>query len=192
MDIQHIFTTPIVVDHLSVDNNKLEAFCRATISSAIGHPNQSGALNLDHPEIQPLLQEILIRLSELHTSLNFKIDTEFKITKAWANLNNSAPVDLPHCHPASVFSAVYYVKGSGTPENGNIVMLSPLAPTIQYVIPEECKEVNNLFNAWHCTIPPETSKLIIFPSWIIHSVSPNLLPHSDRISIAFDAILAKK
>ena len=192
MEIQHIFTTPIVVDHLSIDNSKLEKFCRTTIASATGHPNQTGALDLSSPELQPLFQEILIRLNELHTSLNFKSGTEFKITKAWANLNNSAPVNLPHCHPTGMFSAVYYVKGSGTPENGNIVILSPLAPTIQYVIPEEYKDTNNSFNSWHCTIPPETSKLILFPSWIMHSVSPNQLPHSDRISIAIDAVLANK
>jgi uncharacterized protein (TIGR02466 family) len=189
MDIQHIFTTPIGVDFLSVDNQALESFCRKTIANVVGHPNQSGPLDLTTVELQPLLAEIQNRLDIMHLELGFKPGTKFKIAKGWANINNSNPIDLPHCHPGSVFSAVYYVKGSGTPANGNIVLLSPLDTVIQYAIPEEHKDFNNLFNSWHCTIPPETGKLIIFPSWIMHTVSANKLPQSDRISIAIDAII---
>jgi uncharacterized protein (TIGR02466 family) len=190
MKIEHIFTTPVVVDSLDLDNNALEQFCRDTITNAVGHPGQSGPLSLSIPELQPLIKEIQIRLDELHTELGFKPGTAFKLIKAWANINNSKPVDLPHCHPNSVFSIVYYVKGAGVPENGNIVLLSPLDTVIQYAIPEEHKDFNNFFNSWHCTIPPETGRLIMFPSWIMHSVSHNNLASLDRISIAFDAIIS--
>ena len=189
MEIQHVFTTPISVDFLSVDNQSLESFCRTSIANGTGPRNQSNSLDLSIPELQPLLAEIQVRLDTMHFELGFKLGTKFKIIKAWANINNSQLIDLPHCHPKSVFSAVYYVKGSGTPENGNIVLLSPLDTLIQYAIPDEHKEFENLFNGWHCTIPPETGKLIIFPSWIMHSVSANKLPHSDRISIAIDAVI---
>jgi uncharacterized protein (TIGR02466 family) len=191
MEIQHVFTTPVIVDYLNIDNKSLENFCRKTIAVADSrlHPNQSGSLDLTTAELQPLIDEIQIRLDKLHTELGFKSGTKFKIIKAWANINNSKLIDLPHCHPTSVFSAVYYVKGSGTPENGNIVLLSPLDTLIQYAIPDKNKEFENIFNSWHCTIPPETGKLVIFPSWIMHTVSTNKLPQSDRISIAFDAII---
>ena len=143
MKIEHIFTTPVVVDSLDLDNSVLEQFCRDIINKAVGHPGQSGPLSLSTPELQPLIKEIQIRLDELHTELGFKPGTAFKIIKAWANINNSKPVDLPHCHPNSVFSIVYYVKGAGVPENGNIVLLSPLDTVIQYAIPEEHKDFNN-------------------------------------------------
>jgi uncharacterized protein (TIGR02466 family) len=190
MDIQHIFTTPIVIDWLSIDNKILEDFCRKSIASSPDfYPtNQSSPMDLTSKELQPLLNELQIRLDKIHLDLGFKSGTRFKTVKAWANLNNSQLIDLPHCHPTSVFSAVYYVKGTGTPENGNIVLFSPLDTLIQYAIPDTHKEFENLFNTWHCTVPPDTGKLLVFPSWIRHSVSANKLL-ADRISIAFDAII---
>ncbi len=189
LNIDHIFTTPLAHEFLSLDNEQLETFCKNTIKSAVGHPNQSGPLDLTAPELQPLLKEIQSRLDILHDSLGFHPGTSLKINKAWANINNSKPVDLPHCHPGSVFTAVYYVKGSGIADNGNLILLSPLATTIQYAIPEAHKKFNNFFNSWHCAIPPQTGKLLIFPSWITHSVMSNNLENSDRISIAIDAII---
>jgi uncharacterized protein (TIGR02466 family) len=189
MKIEQIFTTPIAMDFLELDNISLENFCRKTINSAKGHPNQSGSLDLASPELQPLLAEINSRLELVHFNLKFKSGTKFKITKAWANINNSAPINIPHCHPGSVFSAVYYVKGAGSLSNGELVLLSPLASTIQYALPEEHKEYNNYFNSWNCTIAPETGKLVMFPSWTMHSVSENEMKNSDRISIAIDAMI---
>ena len=187
LNIEHIFTTPIGIDHLSIDNISLEKFCRDSVAAASGHPNQSGPLDLTALELQPLLNEISDRLKVIHEQLGFNPKTKFRIKKAWANINNSNPINLPHCHPTSVFSAVYYVKGAGVPENGNLVLLSPLDTIIQYAIPEEHKVYNNFFNSWHCTLTPETGKLLMFPSWIMHSVSTNKLENSDRISIAIDA-----
>ena len=191
MEIQHLFTTPVSVEYLQIDNNRLEHYCQTAIAHAVDHPNQSGRLDVTAQELQPLLDEILLKLEEIHIALNFKVGTKFKIDKAWANLNNSNPIDLPHCHPGSTFSAVYYIKGTGAPENGNLILLSPLISAVQLAISDDHKEVNNRFNSWHCTIPPETGKLVIFPSWVMHSVSPNRLP-SDRMSIAIDAVLVNK
>jgi len=187
MNIEYLFSTPVVIDYLTIDNFRLEKFCRNAVDSAVGHHNQTGSLDLSSPELQPLIVEINQRLQLLHKQLNFSKNTKFRIKTAWANINNSAPINLPHCHPTSVFSAVYYVKGAGAPENGNLVLLSPLNSLIQYAIPEKYKDANNSFNSWNCTLPPETGKLIIFPSWITHSVSDNKLTNSDRISIAIDA-----
>lgn len=190
LTVEQIFTTPIALDDLSLDNDLLEKFCRQKISEASGHPNQSGSLDLNSPELQNLFNEILDRLDHLHDHLDFNHNKKFQIIKAWANINNSNVIDLPHNHPTSIFSAVYYVKGAGVPENGNLVLLSPFASTIQFAIPEELKHQNNYFNSWHCTIPPTTGKLIIFPSYIMHSVSANRLKNTDRISIAIDITMA--
>ena len=86
LNIEHIFTTPIGIDHLSIDNISLEKFCRESVASASGHPNQSGPLDLTAPELQPLLIEISDRLKVIHEQLGFNPKTKFRIKKAWANI----------------------------------------------------------------------------------------------------------
>ena len=55
----------------------------------------------------------------------------------------------------------------------------------QYVINSEIIDKFNGFNSTVMSVTPEVGKLIIFPSWLVHYVEPNL-DDSDRISMAFN------
>lgn len=188
MELDYIFTTPIASGFLDLDNGILEQFCKEAIrTTSKGAANQSGSLDLTSPELQPLLQEVHIRLNEMWKTLGFKTSLQLKIRRAWTTINNSAEIDLAHCHPDSVFTAVYYVRGDGTPDNGNLILVSPVT-SLQHVLPPEAIETRNRFNSWNCAIVPETGKLVMFPSWIVHQVARNKVP-TDRLSIAIDAVI---
>lgn len=188
MDIDHIFTTPIAVDYLTLDNAQLEAYCRVQIANTkTFQANQSDSLDLSAVELQPLLKEIESRLNILWAELDFKTNLKLKIRRAWTTLNNSSEIDLAHCHPDSIFTAVYYVKGTGTPDNGSLILISPVT-SLQHVVPPEAVEIKNRSNSWNCAITPEAGKLVIFPSWIVHQVQRNRLD-DDRLSIAIDAVI---
>jgi len=119
--------------------------------------------------IDEFLQETV--LVELQQSIN--TITNLSINSMWFNENGKGGLNKNHIHPHTDLSGVFYVS---TPEEcGNIVFYNPLTESIM----SRCNREENV----HYT--PERGKLIIFPSWLYHSVRPN---KSDGIrrSIAFN------
>jgi len=88
---------------------------------------------------------------------------------AWATVHNDCIMHMRHSHPKAMLSAVYYVK---VPEKaGQIVLEDPRGPLPPFD--------NRL------TITPKAGDLLMFPSWLMHMVSPTS-GESQRISIAFN------
>ena len=50
-------------------------------------------------------------------------------------------------------------------------------------------EENNFFNSMTWEVTPEEGKLMIWPSWLLHYVKPNLSDDT-RISIAFNTTVS--
>jgi uncharacterized protein (TIGR02466 family) len=195
MEIVSLFSTPVAADDLLLDNIALEKFCKQKVKedevdAPIVEKSQSKFLNLSTPELQPLLIEVYNRFNMLYKQMDLQPNTKLDIFRAWININNTNAIDTPHVHPDSVFSGVYYVKGSGVEENGSLVLHSPVS-ALQHCINPKLIVKNNYFNCFAHTIVPITGRLVLFPSWIMHNVQKNYLPE-ERISIAFDAIIVNK
>jgi uncharacterized protein (TIGR02466 family) len=192
MQIEHLFTTPLATDFLNIDNSELEKYCKFAVANTVKPTgnlvaNQSGVLDLTLPVMQPLVQEMNQRINEYYYSLGFNKSSRLKILQAWCSTNNTESIDVPHVHVQSEFTAVYYVKGFGS-SSGNLNLLSPVPVVIHKLESRNVGRANNGFNSAGWQITPETGKLVLFPSWIVHMVSKNTLP-DDRISIAFDLIV---
>ena len=192
IQVEHIFTTPLAGVFLNLDNTKLEEFCLAAVTTSsqtaeVFQENQSVFLDLTAPELQNLLEEVSNNLNAFYNTLDFNPNTRLKILRAWANTNNTHAIDVPHCHPDGIFTAIYYVKGTGSSDNGSLNLLTPVA-SLQHCMKPDYIAQNNRFNVWAWGVKPETGKLIMFPAWIMHSVARNKLPDR-RISIAFDAVV---
>ena len=185
MELDHLFTTPIAMDHLAIDNHTLAQFCRDQIAST--NPtksNQSGQLDLTAPALQPLLSAVRERAADMWAAMDLNPQHPPRIRRAWTTLNNSSEVDLAHCHPDSILTAVYYVQGTGSPDNGNLILISPVT-ALQHVLFPHLVQHKNRCNSWNCAITPAAGKLVIFPAWIMHQVQRNR-QDSDRLSIAID------
>lgn len=193
MEIASIFATPLASDDLYLDNLQLEEFCKRSVKENFNAPimekSQSKFLDLSSPEMQPLLTLVYDRFNTFYKAMDLDKNTRLDILRAWTNVDNSYPIDVPHIHPDSFFSAVYYVKGSGTNENGNLVLHSPVA-ALQHCVNPSLVETNNYFNCFAHEINPVTGRLVMFPSWIMHNVQKNFL-NTERISIAFDAVIVR-
>ena len=197
MNIEHIFTTPLVSDRLSLDNTALETFCKESVDSFFAdkqaspvYTKQTQLIDPNHPVIQPLLHAVHDRANEFYQTLGMKNNTKLNIIRVWAQTGNSLHIDVPHTHPTGFLSAVYYVKGTGTKENGILNILSPVV-ALAHTMNPDLIETGNGFNAVRWEVYPETGKLIMFPSWIVHSVSTNYL-EQERISIAIDLSIFEK
>ena len=102
-----------------------------------------------------------------------------QIQNIWININTPGAYNHLHNHAGGVLSGVYYLKASE--DQGNIFF--ERGDDAVYFLPPTDKP--NYFNSTATTYKSITDALYIFPSWLKHSVQPNL-SNEDRISIAFN------
>jgi len=103
-----------------------------------------------------------------------------RIVAMWAIINKKNSFNVTHNHQNCYFSAAYYVK---KPKNsGDITFFDPKeAKTYRFPKIEKYTE----YSTESVTIKPEEGDLLIFPSYLYHSVDENL-SEDDRIVISFN------
>ena len=114
---------------------------------------------------------------------SYSMDSPPALSNYWFNVNNKFNYNDTHNHPFSYFSGCLYLK---VPKNsGDIIFNRPdtLGSTIKF---NNQKVNENTFCTYHIT--PQPKLLLIFPSYLIHSVESNLTEDEDseRISISFN------
>ena len=140
-------------------------------------------------EEQPtnFIEAIKKNINTALNDMNWDVDLQtVTIQSMWAIINKEGAWNQKHQHANSDLSAAYYL---GAPDNcGDIVFYDP-RPSRVYKHPI-AKSANNL-NATVTSIKPEPGLLVLFPSYLEHSVNPNLT-NKNRIVISFNLSLEKK
>jgi uncharacterized protein (TIGR02466 family) len=192
MFLQPVFINFLGIDYLTdVDNNALQKYCIKQHSLKGADQNiESTMLDINAPELKTLVDSINSRLIKIHELVKLKESYTIAFEKAWCNIDNNINIDSPHCHPLSAFSIVYYV--SGEEDSGSIQFMNPNPGMMNSQIGQgKCIQEFDEFNSNAWTINPESGKLLIFPSWLIHFVHQNK-SNNRRISIAFDTEIILK
>ena len=106
----------------------------------------------------------------------------------WINVNPKGGLNNLHSHPNSHWSGVLYVQKPSEVEG--------FSGMIEFVNPnQEGRELAKILPKMGfdnmVRIRPRTGQLVIFPSYLLHSVYPNK-SNQDRITIAFNSHLLKK
>jgi uncharacterized protein (TIGR02466 family) len=186
MNLVSIFSNFISFDYLDLDLDKLENFIKnlesdnragRKLSNAGGW--QSKELDFRNNELSGLTEAIETRSENIKQLLGIKKEIHF--LSMWANVNRYKDYNRPHVHSKSLISGVFYIKCNT--DSGKIVFENP-DNTMRYYL-DQIDLDHNQFNSVHWAVPPERNKLILFPSWLMHSVEPNL-SQEDRISISFN------
>lgn len=139
-------------------------------------------------------QDSILNLAELLDLKNFIFDTvteinkdaglggELEFTNSWFSINRKHSYHESHTHVPDIWSGVYYV--SATPGDAPISFINKnLKETMwPYRAP---KVTSTNLNSSQVICSVETGLLIIFPSYLTHQVSQQLLD-SERITIAFN------
>ena len=112
------------------------------------------------------------------------LDREPKLGNMWANINPPGGYNRPHIHANSLFSGVYYIKA---PANSGKLVCNDPRPGVQTVMPTRKKgqPPKHLWREVH--LEPKVNRIIMFPSWLWHSVEPNE-SNDIRISVSFNFI----
>lgn len=133
--------------------------------------------------IEGIKKNINIAINDMGWDLSTQV---VKISNMWAIVNEKGALNQKHHHSNSDLSAAYYVTAK---ENcGDITFYDP-RPAKLYKHP--LAEHPNKLNASVNSIKPEPGMLVLFPSYLEHSVKMNL-SENKRIVISFNLSLDKK
>ena len=130
---------------------------------------------------------ILPAIEQVITDMNWeKQKQSININNMWAIINTGGSANLRHQHGNSTISGAYYVRA---PKNsGDIVFYDPRpAPVYSYPNSNE----PNYLNAQVNSITPNEGGLVLFPSYLDHSVNANL-SEKERIVISFNITIQIK
>ena len=143
--------------------------------------------NLDNLEVQNFIKFIFPSLEQVMTDMRWEKQKQVvKINNMWGIINLGGSANHRHQHGNSTISGAYYVRA---PKNcGDIVFYDP-RPAPVYSHPNV--ESPNLLNAQVNSISPKEGGLVLFPSYLDHSVNENQ-SEEERIVISFNIKIQMK
>ena len=186
-----LFPTPVwtlTLDNYKEINEKMFNFIKSEQNKdqlGIKKSNLKGwhskDFDLKEEDPQNFIAFILPAIEQVMTDMNWERKKQtVKIDNMWAIINIGGSANLRHQHGNSTISGAYYVRA---PENsGDIVFYDP-RPAAVYSHPTVTNP--NLLNAQINGIKPKEGALVLFPSYLDHSVNENL-SNSERIVISFN------
>ena len=192
--VEHVFSTPVIVDHLpGADslNAELETLILANRAAdpGIQRSNAGGwhsRLDLLHWGGEPVRRVVArtVELADANTVDTAAVAGKRRgwLLEAWANVSESGAANAAHYHGASYWSAVYYVR-AGDGEGGELVLHDPRFPYLDMHAPD--LRFRDAGGEQLIHTRPRSGMLILFPSWLTHSVAP-WQGEGLRISIAIN------
>ena len=147
----------------------------------------SNDFNLNDKDPQNFIAFILPAIENVMNDMNWDKEKQTaKISNMWAIINTGGSANLRHQHGNSTISGAYYVRA---PQDcGDIVFYDPRpAPIYSYPNVKSVNFLNDQVNG----ISPVEGALILFPSFLDHSVNENK-SNEERIVISFNISLSIK
>ncbi len=143
--------------------------------------------NLQENIIKKFISFISPTIEKVMSDMDWdKQKQEVNINNMWAIINTGGSANLRHQHGNSTISGAYYVRA---PKNsGDIVFYDP-RPAPVYSYPKALNP--NLLNAQVNGISPKEGALVLFPSYVDHSVNENL-SKDERVVISFNITIQIK
>lgn len=129
------------------------------------------------------LQKIFINEAELYLKelTNKKID--LNLIRSWTSVTNKYGFNTPHDHAGNTVIGVYYVKTFD--KCGDLLLHDPRGAT-DFIPVFEVNTSNQVVSGRnYFRITPKNGDLILFPTYVVHSVEPNMSDET-RISLAMN------
>jgi uncharacterized protein (TIGR02466 family) len=168
-----------IVDECYLQKNQSEG---RICSNMHGWQSDDIFTNPKIPNISNLIETIQTHSKNIFQDYGVKKEINLVIANSWININSPGSYNAPHIHPTPGLSGVYYANA---PKNsGNILFHNnSMMQFINGIYLDTTIENKNTHD--NIKYEPFTGRVIIFPSWLPHSVEINN-SNEDRISIAFN------
>jgi len=102
--------------------------------------------------------------------------------EAWVNVSGKGASNRAHVHGGAFWSAVYYVQVPES-DSGKLLLHDPRMPALRMYAP--MLRFKNAGPEQVARIQPQSGTVVMFPSWLLHSVDP-WDGEGERISIALN------
>jgi uncharacterized protein (TIGR02466 family) len=188
-----MFSTPVIVDQVE-DADAINAGLlklieeRRRIDEGVVRSNRGGwhsKQDFAHWSGEPgrkLLLHVL-NLARDHTQIAADAGTAINwAAEAWANVSGAGALNNAHVHGGAFWSAVYYVRAPAS-DSGQLVLHDPRMPALRMYAP--MLRFKGAGPEQVARIKPQSGMLVMFPSWLLHSVDP-WQGEGERVSIAFN------
>ena len=177
-----------------IDNRKLENIILekeqkdkgVTFTNVGGY--HSSAINLEKEKGFKCIYDYINECMEVILfENNYKLNLGILSSHGWININRKGDFNREHVHPDCHWSGVYYVK---TPANcGELRFHNPIVASSMvksgHLLNLTSSNIKTSFFLNSIPLDPYEGSILIFPSWLFHSVDPNRSNY-DRISISFN------
>jgi uncharacterized protein (TIGR02466 family) len=176
--INHIFSTPVKIISL---NNINEINIKLAKAMTLGFEyNFTDNLN---EEDSIYLEKLFKDEAELFLNELYPHKIDLILSKSWINSTKKYEFQTPHEHSGNTVIAVYYIN---TNENSGDLLLHDPRGAIDFIPSiEKDSKGNKLSGRSFVRVKPKTGDLILFPSYLVHSVEPNMTDDI-RISLAMN------
>ncbi len=199
-DLWLTYATPILVRRHADKAALNEGLCRILLDresqsspltgAEAEHSNVGGwrsgrdLLGWPEPEIatlKSLIQEAVVEVMRQSVAGEGTVRARLHM-EGWASINRDRGYHVPHTHPGSHWSGVYYVAAGepdpAYPASGRIAFQDPRSAAMTQSIP-------GFDFGQSRTIAPEPGMLLLFPAWMPHMVHP-FYGQGARIAISFN------
>jgi len=188
-DIFNLFPNLVAKIDLNQNNDALSIFAYNVKEKSQGRSvsNMGGGWQSEDITEFPVHYEVLIDMIILEmlnlSKVTSFIDLEYQ--NSWININGPGSYNARHMHAGSIYSGVYYVK---VPEGDCGKLIFHRNDDAEYYLnslPPRDDDFANVYKYINHPAPPSEGTLLLFPSWLHHSVSQNNTDE-DRISVSFN------
>ena len=176
-----LFPTPVCITPPYPDDYNLQLeWIKSLELRNNGYENNRTSVNsfvLDNPIMAEIRSFIEVELNNFALNI-LGYDRKFVITQSWINRNSKGEFHHLHAHPNSIISGVWYPQvGRETPP----ISFSTLHEKRIVIPPVEYNSCNGENQHVHAN----QGEMIMFPSYLKHSVPPNK-SDEERISLSFN------
>ena len=190
-NVQGIFATPIYFSELErnlteKENNFINKIKEQTYMNSLGGRNETSedSYVLEKKELINLKKDLLLRVNDYFDKIEKPVQKiKPYITQSWLNINKNGTYHYEHSHPNSYLSGVFYVNSYQNDDSINF-------KESKYTqINLGTRKNYNPFNSREWTFYVKTGAIIMFPSYLKHSVNLNQRSNHERISLAFNIFM---
>lgn len=193
--VETFFPTPVMFDNIErsvIDNSLIIARQFINDNKWTTSPNGK-TITTYHTDTEfnylgkigdtSLLAEINIKVRDFLQIIGIDPDLDLRI-ESWLNLNKPGTYHDQHEHFGSILGGVVYLDASS--DSGDLVFHDPVRVRTQAnSLTKKHRTTSSKFSYEVIKSIPVTGKIVLFESWMTHSVEINK-SNDDRISIAFN------
>lgn len=183
MNVNGLFPVPVyLIDERRPTSDELLYIVNQEKRQNQGNETSEDKYILDRDELSGLRSIIEFHINEFFfKTLCGDTSCKLKLTQSWCNYTESDDYHHKHAHPNSAVSGVYYPQAEHPEDSLRFYSPSELNQLMTPPVYED-----NIFNSYTWWLPVKTGSILIFPSYLNHSVTPIKNRDSTRISLSFN------